>query len=127
MNTGENKKTVDIILPPKLNEASESALSLCELFIGRVLSSSMNPVMLSVDTPNAVVESNSPGLKDALTLILKSKNTEPFYRQFVDLLHPNEISEELGEIRCVIGAKKLVLGVTENDGYPDFSWSVTVR
>lgn len=127
MNTTvDKKKAVDIILPPRLNEASESALSLCELFIGCVLASGLKNIVLSVDTKNAVVESNISGVKDALTLMLRSKNMKAFYQQLIDLLH-KESNGELGEIRCVMGDKKLVLGIKEKNEYPDFSWSIAVR
>ncbi|WP_260296016.1 hypothetical protein [Sedimenticola hydrogenitrophicus] len=127
MNTAIEKKTVDIILPSGLNEASERALSICELFIGRILASGIEHISVSVDTSAVFVESNNAGVKDAITLILRSKKIEPFYRQFLDLLHSNEISDELGEVRCVLGGSRLALGVTEKKGFPDFSWNITTR
>lgn len=127
MNTATEKKAVDIILPPGLNDASESALSICELFIGRVLASDIENISVSVDTSASFVESNNLGVKEAVTLILRSKQTEAFYRQLLDLLHPNEITDELGEVRCVLGGSKLVLGVAERKPFPNFSWNITIR
>lgn len=127
MNTTKGKKAVDIILPSGLKEASESALSICELFIGRVLSSDMKNISVSVDASAGFLESNNLDVKEAVTLILRSKKIETFYRQLLDLLHPNEVVDELGEVRCVLGGSRLALGVTERKSFPDFSWNITVR
>jgi len=94
------KRKIDLILPPGLEEASASLLSLCELFVGCLLDAKENTLDLRVDLPNRLVSSNNEKLREIVRLLVGAGRLEDFSSQLISLLHQSPNPCLLGLLLC---------------------------
>ena len=118
------KQHVDIVLPAGLSEASASNLLLCELFIGRLLDSELNPIDVRVNPSSRAVECGDRGVRDAVGLLVGSGKASGFASQLQALLHPAEDERLLGKLVCTVKGtpRKFAL---ERLGSGEIDWRIT--
>lgn len=80
------REEVTLVIPDGVTEISVSAVKLCEMFASALLASSLPVIDIAVDSKNDAVTSNDSRVKEAVTLIMKTRQLAKFYDQLAKLL-----------------------------------------
>ena len=107
-----------LVVPDGVGEYSAGAMKLCELFVAKVLSSSMNEIDLSASERERQVSSNAPEVKELFAMFVGARLLRTFYQQLTALAHKKG---RLGhfELKAITGGVAKIVSITEISELPN--------
>jgi hypothetical protein len=112
------KKSVTFVIPDDLTEMSVSAIKLCELFASKLLNTTDSVIEIKVDEKNKLVTSRNHQIKELVSMYLKSRRLESFYKQLISLASTTVATNEI-ELKLLVGDKIFLIGVRELNALPN--------
>lgn len=119
------QKIINIIFPKELREASPEGLALCEIIINFLIKYKSIEIFCKIHADLGFVECNVIEMKNALTLFLKTKKLELFYKEFTQLLHKKNDKIEVnnsGKLKLIQNNVMSNVFLKEEKGFPNFEW-----
>ena len=120
------KKAATFVISDDLTEISESAVKLCELFAAKLLDTADSVIEIKVDDKNKLVTSNNYTIKDLVSMYLKSRQLESFYKQLIALASTKVASNKV-ELNILLGDNIFLIDICELSTLPDLHLRIACR
>ena len=117
------KKEATFVIPDELTVMSVNAVKLCELFATKLLDATDSVIEIKIDEKNRLVTSNNHEIKELVSMYLKSRQLEPFYKQLMAIAKTDEISN-VSELKFFVDDKMFLIGFRELNALPNLHLSV---